>query len=103
MSIINFPTSPVSGQTYIFNGTTWTYNGYAWIALGIPGPTGDSGPSGVGIQGPTGATGIGVISGGATGQILSKSSSVDYDTAWVDGYTFSSVFKQVQRTAFLKI
>ena len=30
MPIINFPTSPYSGQSYSFNGRTWYWNGYAW-------------------------------------------------------------------------
>ncbi len=30
MPLINFPSSPYSGQTYTFNGRTWEWNGYAW-------------------------------------------------------------------------
>ena len=44
---------------------------------------GASGPDIVEIrQGPTGATGPGVPTGGATNDILKKSSSTNYDTAW---------------------
>lgn len=46
-----------------------------------PGPTGATGASGA--TGSTGATGQGVPTGGATGQVLAKSSGTDYDTAWV--------------------
>jgi hypothetical protein len=31
MANIDFPTSPVSGDTYVFNNTTYRYNGYAWL------------------------------------------------------------------------
>lgn len=38
----------------------------------------------VGPQGPAGADGVGVPAGGATGQVLAKSSGTDFDTAWID-------------------
>ena len=31
MANIDFPTSPASGDTYVFNNTTYRYNGYAWL------------------------------------------------------------------------
>ena len=31
MANIDFPTSPVSGDTYVFNNSTYRYNGYAWL------------------------------------------------------------------------
>lgn len=37
-----------------------------------------------GAKGDTGATGQGIISGGTTGQILSKKSNADYDTGWIN-------------------
>lgn len=43
----------------------------------IKGPKGDQGP-----QGLRGGPGIGVSSGGTTGQVLTKNSSNDYDTYW---------------------
>lgn len=71
---------------------------------GVKGDTGDQGPQGVkgdkgdtgsqglkgdkgdkgdiGSQGPQGATGPGVPPGGTVGQILAKTSSVDFATAW---------------------
>ena len=37
-----------------------------------------------GANGQDGAPGVGVPSGGTTGQVLSKASGTDYDTAWID-------------------
>lgn len=58
-------------------------------ATGPAGPTGSTGPTGAtgatGLTGPTGATGAtgaGVPIGGAAGQLLTKTSATDYDTAW---------------------
>jgi hypothetical protein len=52
-------------------------------------PTGDTGPQGetgeagaTGETGATGPTGPGVAAGGSEGQVLTKSSSTDYDTEW---------------------
>lgn len=61
-------------------------------ATGPTGPTGATGPAGAastvpgptGPTGPTGPAGPGVATGGAAGQILSKSSGVDYATTWID-------------------
>jgi hypothetical protein len=68
-------------------GTYW--NEYSFVGdTGPTGPTGETGATGSqGETGPTGATGLtgpGVPIGGATGQVLSKSSSTDYATAWTD-------------------
>lgn len=55
---------------------------------GPPGPQGPQGPQGIqgppGTTGPTGATGPGVAAGGTTGQVLTKTSSTDYATAWTN-------------------
>jgi hypothetical protein len=58
---------------------------------GDPGPQGPAGPQGdpgpTGPQGPAGATGPagpGVPVGGSTGQLLAKTSGVDYATAWIN-------------------
>jgi hypothetical protein len=51
MPVIDFPSSPIPGQTYTYAGITYTYNGYAWI------PNGTSGSTGSGATGPAGATG----------------------------------------------
>jgi hypothetical protein len=58
---------------------------------GLPGPTGPAGTNGAdgapgpqGAQGPPGQPGVGVIAGGTTGQLLTKTSATDYATAWQD-------------------
>ena len=52
---------------------------------GADGATGADGADGAtGADGADGADGVGVPTGGATGQVLSKSSAVDYATTWVD-------------------
>ena len=52
---------------------------------GVRGPTGYPGSPGPrGPQGYPGAAGVGVPSGGTTGQVLAKDSDSDYDTGWVD-------------------
>lgn len=79
-------------------GTTWTYrtnivgpqgpqgaNG-APGATGPAGATGPQGPQGVqgvqGVAGPAGANGQGVPTGGLAGQVLTKNSNSNFDTAW---------------------
>jgi hypothetical protein len=69
---------------------------------GIKGDTGNTGPTGpagttgatgpTGAAGPTGATGAGVVAGGTEGQILAKTSSTDYATAWVDNSAESTFY-----------
>jgi hypothetical protein len=52
-------------------------------AQGIQGPTGSTGAQGPqGNAGATGATGPGVATGGATGQVLTKTSATDFATNW---------------------
>ena len=48
---------------------------------GAQGPTGAQGPQG--IQGIQGLAGTGVPAGGASGQVLAKTSAADYATGWV--------------------
>src|SRR5262245_7420290 len=57
--------------------------------VGPTGPQGDTGP--MGPIGPTGATGGGVPTGGTTGQVLQKTSSADYATAWQTPSVFDLV------------
>jgi hypothetical protein len=69
---------------------------------GDPGPTGATGPQGnpgatgatgpQGATGPAGPTGAGVIPGGATGQLLTKTSAADFATAWQDPAVTLAVF-----------
>lgn len=58
------------------------------IPKGDKGDTGNTGPQGQpGEQGPAGEpgeAGVGVPSGGTTGQVLAKKSNSDYDTEWTD-------------------
>lgn len=73
----------------------------------VPGPqgpkgdTGDTGPQGPpgpkGDKGDQGDPGAGVAAGGSAGQILSKNSATNYDTAWVDPPT-SGVWGQITGT-----
>jgi hypothetical protein len=58
---------------------SWTYNEQVEILVA---PIGDAGVAGA--VGPTGAAGQGVPTGGATGQILRKTSNSNYATEWVD-------------------
>lgn len=52
---------------------------------GPQGPIGLTGPAGPqGATGPQGPAGVGVPAGGATGQVLAKASSTNFDTEWVD-------------------
>jgi len=41
-------------------------------------------PAGTSLAGADGAAGAGVVTGGTTGQVLSKHSGADYDTEWID-------------------
>lgn len=66
-------------------------------AQGIQGATGAQGPQGIqGIQGVKGDTGAGVPAGGATGQVLAKASSTNFDYVWATptgiGDMLSSVY-----------
>jgi len=51
--------------------------------VGPQGPAGPTGPTGAtGPQGPAGPAGPGVPTGGTIGQVLTKLSATNYDTAW---------------------
>jgi hypothetical protein len=109
MTAIDFPNSPTLNQEFTAGSRTWKWTGVVWEFLGAgssgptgptgstgpagpTGPTGSTGPTGADstVTGPTGPTGAqgelgpGVPVGGATGQVLAKSSSADYDTGWTD-------------------
>jgi hypothetical protein len=52
---------------------------------GMQGDPGAAGSQGIqGVQGPIGPPGVGVASGGTTGQILSKIDNTDFNTQWVN-------------------
>lgn len=71
--IVSFPASNNVVTTVIDRGILYGIQG----AQGPQGATGATGP-----QGPKGETGAGVATGGTAGQVLQKSSSVDYETQW---------------------
>jgi hypothetical protein len=80
---------PAGGQSPVVD-PTWGL----MARQGLPGPTGPAGADGAdgadgvpgppGAQGPPGQPGQGVIAGGTTGQLLTKTSATDYATAWQD-------------------
>ena len=60
-----------TGSVYIKEGGVWMWK----TSLQGPG----------GMSGPTGPAGVGVPSGGSSGQVLAKASGTDYDTEWITG------------------
>jgi hypothetical protein len=95
---LDFPSSPINGQVY----DQWQWDGSKWVAIvgalpagptGPTGATGSQGPQGAtGSQGPTGNTGStgpagpGVVTGGTTGQALTKINTTDFNTQWTGPY-----------------
>lgn len=68
MVAIDFPNSPIVGDTVTASGNTWSWDGVSWNLLRVAaGATGPTGP--VGATGPTGVTGAAGTNGavGATG------------------------------------
>lgn len=54
-----------------------------WQVLANKGNTGSTGSQGIqGVTGNNGADGVGIPSGGTTGQVLNKASNTNYDTQW---------------------
>jgi hypothetical protein len=99
------PTSPILSIFWDFPFASIGYIQISGVGLvttnaGTPGPPGPQGPIGpigptgatgnTGLTGPTGATGPGVPVGGTAAQVLSKVSSANYDTAWVNPATGGS-------------
>jgi len=94
---IDFPNAPSPGATFTANSKTWTFTDNKWrlnVSVG-----GVQGPAGVAIQETapattdilwvdTSDTGLVIVpAGGTTGQVLAKSSSTSYDTAWATPVT----------------
>ena len=88
-------------------GNGYMYDGLSWVNVGaVKGDKGDKGDTGLqgiqgatgtqgiqGIQGVKGDTGVGVPTGGTTGQVLSKVDATNYNTTWIDvagggGFTY---------------
>ena len=98
---IDYPNSPSPGDHHTHDGKTWTFTDGKW-ALNVS-SGGVRGPAGVAIQGTAPATtdvlwadtsvsGVAVIpADGTTGQMLVKSSSTSYDTAWATPVTSSDL------------
>ena len=94
---IDFPNSPAPNDNFTVSGKTWTFTDGKW-ALNV-GVGGVQGPAGIAIQGTAPATtdvlwadtsvsGVAIVpAGGTTGQMLAKSSSTSYDTAWATPVT----------------
>lgn len=65
----------VLGDAWIIGTDLYVWDGLNWNNVGtIVGPQGP--------QGDTGPAGVGLVSGGSTGQFLRKVSGADYDTSW---------------------
>lgn len=64
-------------QKYVYNPLTCEYDIINEGAPGVPGPRGP--------VGPPGPNGVGVPTGGTTGEVLAKASDDDFDTEWVAG------------------
>jgi len=83
---------------YVWDGSAWDSLGTLAGPQGEAGPAGPAGPAGAdgadgadgangadgadGTDGVDGADGVGVPAGGTAGQLLKKSSGVDYETEW---------------------
>jgi hypothetical protein len=78
-STVAGPTGPTGADSTVAGPT-----GPTGADSTVAGPTGPTGADSTvaGPTGPTGATGQGIPTGGATGEVLVKSSSADYDTEW---------------------
>lgn len=75
-------------------GAPFTYDMFTEAQLeSLRGPQGIQGKQGIqGEIGPAGKDGVGIPTGGTTGQILTKASAADYDTKWADaasGYAYN--------------
>ena len=83
---IELGVAPLPDKIKLGDGiTAWNDLGYWSGFMGPQGPQGDPGVKGdKGDTGNNGADGVGVISGGTTGQVLAKKSNTDFDTEWVN-------------------
>jgi len=72
------------------NASHTTSIDYVALELSSQGPQGPRG-----LTGATGNTGAGVVTGGTTGQVLTKNSGTNYDTAWASEVSFAAVANSV--------
>ena len=92
MPVLNFPSSPVNGQTYVDGTTTWTYDTTYGVwditSEGITGPTGYTGSFGTtgytGSFGTTGYTGSSIGASTNTQIIFNDSGAAN----GASGFTF---------------
>lgn len=75
------------GDFYTYDGGVFQKQKGRWakqpVSIGMAGPAGPQGDPGA--TGAQGDPGVGVPTGGLTGQVLAKASDTDYDTEWVTG------------------
>lgn len=84
------PPAPVSGDLWYDPTEGYTYLYYVdddssqWVQFGLNRNAADGADGAEGADGADGADGVGIPAGGTSGQILTKSSSADYETQWSD-------------------
>lgn len=78
---INF-TSTATDNTISFDSSSDVFTNINFTGQVSEGPQGPIGPQGP--AGPIGESGVGIASGGNTGDLLAKTSNDDYDTAFID-------------------
>lgn len=92
------PIAPANvGDVYLntSNGDIYEFGPTVWVLKGnIRGPSGLNG-----TDGADGQDGIGVPSGGTTGQVLVKVSNADYDTGWVNQKIRSVLSSNISSTS----
>jgi len=80
----NVPLTTLGLRAFVDGAWTEVGSSAAGGGTGAQGPQGDPGPTGpTGATGSTGPAGVGVPTGGATGNVLAKTSASDYATGWV--------------------
>lgn len=75
-------------ETYPYNQNGYNMNVYTTTSAALTGKDGRDGQNGRdgknGTPGPQGPAGVGIPTGGQTGQILAKASNANYSTKWVN-------------------
>lgn len=76
-----YPLSDVGndGDFYTYAHEIYTKRNGRWVKhISLKAP-----PASIGLTGPQGPAGVGIATGGTTGQVLAKASNANYDTEWV--------------------